>query len=153
MLSKEEKQIQHQGNLLHKFRLAIENMPLSLLWENHRFIIYLSAFWYACVILDMYGTFDVISSKALAPALVLLCFPLVLECAGCVYRRWYVPTTKNADGNTSTGDRSAMQAADSRTSRISSVIDVGNPMHSTDDDIIPPSSSDNGPKEDNIHEL
>jgi hypothetical protein len=153
VLSKEEKQIQHQGNLLHTLNLAIENMPLSLLWENHRFIIYLSAFWYACVILDMYGTFDFISSKVLVAALVLLCFPLVLECAGCVYRHWYAPTTKNADGNSNNGDRSAMQAADTRTSRISSVIDVGNPMHSTDDDIIPPSSSDNGPKEDNIHEL
>ena len=127
-------------------------MPLSLLWENHRFIIYLSAFWYACVIIDMYAI-DVEFSKAIAPALVLLCFPLVLECAGCVYRHWYLPS-KNADGNSNNGDRSAMQGADTRTSRISSVIGV-NPMHSrtTYDDVIPPSSDANDAKEDNSYEL
>ena len=147
-LRKEEK---HHENLLYNLNVAIENMPLSLLWDNHRFIIYLSAFWYGCVIFDMYAI-DVSFNRALAPALVLVCFPLVLECVGCVFRLWY-SSTKSAAENSDNDDRSTIQAADTRTSRVSRLIDVDSPMHSTDNDVIPSSCDDGGTRADVIHEL
>ncbi len=148
VLSKEEK---HRENLLYNLNLAIENMPPSLFWASHRLIIYLSAFWYACVIIDMYAI-DVSFNKALAPALVLVCFPLVLECVGCVFRLWY-SSTKSAAENSDNDDRSTLQAVDTRTSRVSRLIDVDSPMHSTDNDVIPSSCDDGGTRADVIHEL
>merc|ERR1712196_74361 len=106
VLSKEEK---YQENLLYNLNLANESIPLSLLWENHRFIIYLSAFWYACVIVDMYAI-DVKLSEAITPALVLVCFPLVLESVGWVFRHCFLPS-KNAVKNSNDNDRSTAQVA------------------------------------------
>merc|ERR1712224_264768 len=105
----EEKQLQLQGKVLHRLNLAVQDVPLSLLWENHRFIIYLSTLWYACVIADMYAIDKLGEFIGYVPGLVILCFPLLLECVGCVFRHWYLPT-KRAASNRNNDDRSIVQA-------------------------------------------
>jgi hypothetical protein len=89
-LSDDERKLELQGELLQVLKFTIEKFPVSLLWENHRFIIYLSAFWYACVITDLYSI-DVGFGRGYGPGLVLLCFPLVLECVGFILIKWYLP--------------------------------------------------------------
>ena len=106
---------------------------MSLLWENHRFIIYLSAFWYACVITDLYSI-DVGFGRGYVPGLVLLCFPLVLECVGFILIKWYLPQSP-AESEESVDE-----------TRQRSTID--NPMHT---DHIPP--RDDHAVDDTIHQL
>jgi hypothetical protein len=159
VLSKEEKQLQLQGKLLHSINLAVQDVPLSLLWENHRFMIYLSALWYACVITDMYAIDKAGEFIGYVPGLVILCFPLLLECVGYIFINWYLPTQSAARKSKNDDDRSTVQAAadtrDTSTSSVSMVIDMENPMHSADNDVILPSSDNDGDstKEDDIHEL
>ena len=96
---------------------------------------------------------DVSFNRALAPALVLVCFPLVLECVGCVFRLWYSPT-KSAAENSDNDDRSTTQVPNfSTTSVVSVPIEVDNPMHSSDNDVIPPSRNDRDTTEDKIYRL
>jgi hypothetical protein len=156
VLSKEEEELQHQGKLLHS--LNLENTPLSLLWENHRFMIYLSACWYAWVITDMYAVDKSGEFIAYVPGLVILCFPLLLECVGYVFINWYLPTQIAAKNSINDDDQSTVQAAatrDTSTGSISMAIDVKNPMYSADNDVIPPSSDTDGgsTKANDIYEL
>ena len=89
-MSDDERKLEKQGELPQVLKFTIEKFPVSLIRENHRFIIYLSAFWYACVITDLYSI-DVGFGRGYVPGLVLLCFPLVLECVGFILTQRYFP--------------------------------------------------------------
>ncbi len=134
-LSYDERKLQLQGELLQVLKFTIEKFPVSLLWENHRFIIYLSAFWYACVITDM-NSIDVGFGRGYVPGLVLLCFPLVLECVGFILIKWYLPPSP------AESEKSMDEV------RQRSTVNIQNPMHT--DPI--PASSDHA-VDDTIHQL
>ena len=102
--------------MLQVLKFTIEIFPVSLRWENHRFSIYLSACWYACVITDLYSI-DVGSDRGYVPGVVLLCFPLLLDCVGFVLIKWYLPQIP------AESEESVHEV------RQRSTIDIENPMH------------------------
>ena len=75
--------------------------------------------------------------KGVVPGIVLLCFPLVLECVGLILKNWYLP-------------HQSPEIIDDmvRESRDRSTMDIENPMHT---DPIP--ASNDHAMEDPLHRL
>jgi hypothetical protein len=135
-LTPDEEMMKFEVELLQVLNCAVEKFSVSLLWQNHRLIIYLSGCWYACVITDMYSI-EVGFEKGIVPGIILVCFPFVLECVGFLLKKWYLP------------HQSSEPIGDIVTeSRNESTTDIGSPMHT---DPIP--ASNGHALDDTIHPL